>query len=154
VSLIVLAVALVIALVTGGAIVGSWLMSHERLERPHPAIAAIPRGPDAVLAFDANGDIFSVRADGTGMRQLTRSVVQEVAPVWSPAGTRIAFWVRGTNQGQLVVMDVSTGVQTVMAETGWIKPGQVAAWSPDGTTLVYSSPSAASLYSHLYLVHA
>jgi Tol biopolymer transport system component len=58
-------------------------------------------------------DIYSMRADGTDRRLLTRSRIDEYAPAWSPGGTRIAYtrgferdvWVMnadGSNKHQLV----------------------------------------------------
>jgi Tol biopolymer transport system component len=43
------------------------------------------------VARDWQRDIFVVRSDGNGLRQLTSQVRQNTKPAWSPDGTRIAF---------------------------------------------------------------
>ena len=79
---LVLIVLLALALAAGGAIVGTSLINParpaDRLNGAYP----IPVGGAAVLAFDSmivdpnrrtGGDIYTVRADGTDMRQLTNA---------------------------------------------------------------------------------
>jgi TolB protein len=43
------------------------------------------------VAREWQRDIFIVRSDGNGLRQLTSHVRQNTMPAWSPDGTRIAF---------------------------------------------------------------
>ena len=86
---------MILALAAGGAIIGSRLFQAST----YP----IPQGGAAVLAFDSNGDIFTVRADGTDLRQLTAGPAVETNPAWSPDGTRIAYrlWQDNREQGGL-----------------------------------------------------
>ena len=75
-------------LAAGTAVVGTRLLGEA---------TAVPVGDAAVLVFDrwadgaAGADIYTVRADGTDLRQLTSGPDDEVAPAWSPDGTRIAY---------------------------------------------------------------
>lgn len=101
----------------------------------------IPIGGAAVFAFDSNGDIFTVRADGTDVRRLTIGTDQELAPSWSPDGTRIAYrrWQDGSDS--IAVMDAGAGNQRTLATLGQsfnreCVPYGLAAWSPDGRALI------------------
>ena len=78
-----------------------------------------------------NHDVFAVDADGRNLINLTQTAATEASPVWAPNGAQIAFvrdgslWViaaDGSNQRRL-----TTGID--------IAPGQMAAWSPDGTKI-------------------
>src|SRR5688572_10329048 len=55
-----------------------------------PARATFP-GRDGRIAFVRSGDIYSIRADGTGILRLTAGAATDGNPVWNPAGTHIAF---------------------------------------------------------------
>jgi len=48
-------------------------------------------GPNGWIAFSSDGDIFAIRPDGAGRVRFTSGWPQELAPTWSPNGTRIAF---------------------------------------------------------------
>ena len=84
--------------------------------------------------------IFVVNIDGTGLRQLTPDVddnveyVTDFGPSWSPDGTRIVF-VR--NAALHVINADGTGLAVLpnedLAQNPW--------WSPDGTRIAYQSLS-------------
>ena len=105
---------LVVALVAAGAIVGSRLLT---------STPAIPQGGAAVIAFASDngaatrGDIYTVRADGTDLRQLTRSssaAGADQAPAWSPDGTRIAYRGYHDSKNSVEVIDAAGGNRTTL----------------------------------------
>jgi len=71
-----------------------------------------------------SSNVFSVRTDGSGLVQLTRSQggsVNNVAPAWSPDGTKIVF-TRHRNRSKLYVMNADGTAVTLVThvpEGGW-----------------------------------
>lgn len=96
------------------------------------------------LAFQDEGrqeDIFVVKTDGTGLRQLTDDVYKDRYPRWSPDGQRIAFLSNrgGANQIWLINPDGSALERlTYTSAPVFYSP----VWSPDGKRLVYTIPGA------------
>jgi Tol biopolymer transport system component len=135
---------LMLALVASVAIVGSRSLTSDGSEDGRPATAIIPQGPEAVFAFASfdDGHIFTVRADGTDLRQLTDGPARASYPTWSPDGTRIAYheWLDGADS--LVVMDAGGGDRITLAtdpqpredcNNYYYRP----AWAPDGSSLLF-----------------
>jgi TolB protein len=92
--------------------------------------------PDGTkLVFEAvEGGIYSVGADGSGLRRLT---LAGSGPTWSPDGSRIAFFSDDTGNFDVYAM-LSDGVdpQQVTNDTGDdVSP----AWSPDGNRIAFVS---------------
>ncbi|RYG23395.1 hypothetical protein EON82_14150, partial [bacterium] len=87
-------------------------------------------------------DLFTVRPDGTDLRQITNDPLEEMQPVWSPNGRRIAY-LTAVRPGQaeeagtyLNVVDAD-GTNRIRLAGKRIHTFQRVAWSPDGTRLAY-----------------
>jgi dipeptidyl aminopeptidase/acylaminoacyl peptidase len=99
---------------------------------------------------ESDTEIYVVAPDGTGLRALTSTPgVPEVAPAWSPDGTRLAF-LRDEREGgvELVVIDPATGDETFSVDLPIPPPSHVTVppeWSPDGRLIVVSLHSLAGL---------
>lgn len=114
-----------------------------------PAEAAFPGG-DGQIAFvgatagPAEDDIYAMRPDGTGLRNLTHDAPDEAQPAWPPDGRKIAF-VRGQTccaegKGDIFVMRADgTGLRRLTDAPG----NEVApAWSPAGGRLTVDTSNA------------
>jgi len=84
------------------------------------------------------GELFTIRPDGTGLRRVTRTPVSETEPDWAPNGRSLAY-TRGGNACTLGVYAIrtdGTGVHRI-----WDKPcnDTSPSWAPDGTRVVVYS---------------
>jgi dipeptidyl aminopeptidase/acylaminoacyl peptidase len=89
---------------------------------------------------DLSADIYIVKADGTGLKQLTNDPNLKGRPTWSPDGKRIVFAVhpQGSTTGRDATMwvmnaDGSGKRQLTKGAVG----GDWATWSPDGKQIIY-----------------
>ena len=111
------------------------------------------------IVFDAGisdppGDIFTMNADGTHLRRLTRNDHGEYAPRWSPDGGRIAF-VREIFRKRVDVYIMNadgTGVHRLAPRRLFSADPD---WSPDGRRIVFTSlPGLGSPQVEIHVIDA
>src|SRR5205809_252523 len=89
--------------------------------------AAPPLGTIAfVSARDGNGAIYVMNPDGSGVTQLTHDPLEDLAPAWSPDGSKIAF--AGENEAyedEIYVMSPDGSGVTRLSDSG-----REPAWKP------------------------
>jgi TolB protein len=86
---------------------------------------------------DGPAEVYVIRPDGTGLRNLTLHPALDVLPMWSPTRRQLAFWSRRDGEDAIYTMDLDGSnvrkLITVPPETyGWT-------WSPDGEHFAFSS---------------
>jgi Tol biopolymer transport system component len=98
------------------------------------ARAAGPRGT-IVFASDRSGtsQIYSVRADGSRLGQLTRGSRHDTAPLFSPDGRRVLFSRDQPRRSELWVMNADGSGQRRLYASWHYEP----AWSPDSRRIVF-----------------
>ena len=108
---------------------------------------APPRGSGAMI-----GKLYTVNADGSGLRLVAQKASVAAAPAWSPDGRRLMFNAPG---GIFVVNVDGSGLQNLTS-------GGAPAWSPDGQKIAFVrlvrvrriSPGAAEPDMEIYSMNA
>ncbi|MEA2155088.1 MAG: TolB protein [Solirubrobacteraceae bacterium] len=92
-----------------------------------------------MLAFSSTvtgvASIYVIRADGSGLRQITQGSDPAIDPTWSPDG-RLAFTGYSGSARDIYVTDVNAAAPVRLTADGL---SQQAAWSPDGTRIAYET---------------
>jgi Tol biopolymer transport system component len=92
---------------------------------------------DGRLVFSAEGDIWSMGAEGSDRERLTDHPAEDFDPTWSPDGTRIAFRSHRDGNEEVYVMSADGSGERNLSRspTSDYSP----AWSPDGATIAFAS---------------
>jgi Tol biopolymer transport system component len=94
-----------------------------------------------------DNEIFSMKPDGTGLKQLTFNTVEDYNPVLSPDGTKVAYETHGKQpsnpEGDIEIYRVNTldgsEVKNLSNNGGEDVYDTRPAFSPDGTRIAYRS---------------
>jgi Tol biopolymer transport system component len=107
------------------------------------------------MDWPCNWDIFTARADGSHVRQLTTSTAQDVFPTVSPDGQKVLFQRMGASSAAsaLWVMDID-GSNSHRLTAPALKAGG-AAWSPDGSRIAFQDQACRACgQSDIWLIDA
>lgn len=85
-------------------------------------------------ASDGIGQVFTMKPDGTGVRQITTGGVKKCDPAFSPDGTEIAY---ASSDGNFYVSSANGGSQTTIYHGVDSEGGRRPTWSRDGNTIVF-----------------
>jgi uncharacterized repeat protein (TIGR01451 family) len=98
-------------------------------------------------------DIYVMNWDGSGVSRLTSAAYDDIDPVWSPDGTKIAFqsFRNGVNY-QIYVMNADGSGQVSVSNNNG--NDTQPSWSPDGTKIAFASDRDQAGFSSIYVMSA
>jgi Lysyl oxidase/WD40-like Beta Propeller Repeat len=98
-----------------------------------------PGGRRIAFVSDRGGsdDLFTIRAAGGGLRQLTANIGSETDPAWSPDGRRLAYVRDETGSTELALLDIASRKTGALTNDGAVAAGP--GWSPDGRRIAFVS---------------
>lgn len=105
---------------------------------PYELIAEPSISGEILFMSDRDGDweLYTVKADGTDLKQITNNEVDDWSGVYSPDGTRIAFDAKhGSAEGDIFVVN-SDGTNLKNLTSSFAEDA-FATWSPDGKQIVF-----------------
>lgn len=97
--------------------------------------------PDgAHIAYDVDGDIYIMDADGNYPMPITHDEELDSGPAWSPEGSQIAFWSRRESSEDIYIM-AADGSDMECLSCGLSNTDRGGpSWSPDGRYVAFAEP--------------
>jgi TolB protein len=91
-----------------------------------------------ILSKGGSPNLYVANADGSGLKQLTKSREGEACPAWSPDGSKICFVSRISGRAFLYTISVTGGPMTRLRTEG-VPNATEPDWSPDGKTIAFTA---------------
>lgn len=91
-----------------------------------------------ILSKSGSPDVFVCDADGSNLKQLTKTREDESSPCWSPDGRQICFASRTSGRAALYTVPVDGGEMRRIRTDGAINTTEPD-WSPDGKLIVFTA---------------
>ena len=139
---LILTTALAAVVVVGGCSRGSAPPGPDATPTPGENRPSGVHSPVTVLSgrivFDNLQDVWSMKADGTGLTRLTHSTWRDFDATWSPDGEMIAFRSERSGEPEIWLMHADGSGQHRLTR------GLAPAWSPDGALIAFAGPSGSS----------
>jgi Tol biopolymer transport system component len=119
---------------------------------PAAAHGAFPgvNGKIAFVSGASNTQIYTMNSDGTNQVNRSGGTIVDNAPVWSPDGTKLAFYGFRTGDAEIFTMNAD-GTNPVNRSSNGARDSNPA-WSPDGTKLAFQSNRDAN--NEIYVMNA
>lgn len=137
--------------------VGDSLFIYNMTSRRSTFIHAFPWGSYSGMVLSPNGSMIAyysysewdgnvsnlriAEVDGTGSRVLVSNAWVENTPSFSPDGRKIAYCESILGYSQLHIVDISSGVNSVIIDSAAQYMGVPVSWSPDGTHVLFTRTS-------------
>ena len=86
--------------------------------------------------------LFTVKADASGLRQITAPGLGAISAQWSPNGQLVAFTSCCRHPEAWVVRPDGTRLREVSSPRWIVPPPWLPVWSPDSTKLLFNSESS------------
>jgi Tol biopolymer transport system component len=101
----------------------------------------------AFQSLEKQEDLFLIRSDGSGQRQLTSDIYSDRVPRWSPDGKRITFYSNRSGEYEAWLINADGSNLEQLTHSGSRRVTR-SVWSPDGTKLAlfYSSDNVSSIF--------
>jgi TolB protein len=104
------------------------------------SVAFSPDGSRVAMILSKGGspDVYVANADGSGLKQLTRTTEDESSPCWSPDGQWICYASKAKGVRGLYKVPATGGTAQRLITRGVSSPTEPD-WSPDGKWIVFTA---------------
>lgn len=125
--------------VLGGTDTTYTIRYRQSFPAPHPLLAEPSIDGRILFMSDRDGDwdLYTMNADGTGVRPLTDNTVEDWSGDYSPDGTQVVF--DGDHGNGVEIFTIGTDGSNLRTLTENEHDNAFPAWSPDGTRIAFQS---------------
>jgi Tol biopolymer transport system component len=111
-------------------------------------VAISPLQTQVAFVSDSDGDrdIYLINMDGTNLRQLTNNPYSDIAPIWSPDGSKIAYVVTSRTINYTDIFIINEDGTNPLQLTDSLSNNFDLSWSPLGDQIAFASDRSSNWY--------